>query len=507
MKRAHILIFIIFLFGYALRVLFLPSNALTFGYDQARDAIISESIAKGDLKILGPSASVQGLYHGVFYYYVLAPAYYLGNGSPIIAAYWIAFLNAVTIFLVYIFAFRLTNSKKTAIFSAFSFAISFELVQYATWLSNPTIAVVTVPLMYFGLWSWVHDKKRWGAVIAGLGLGLSIQSEIFLLYHAVVILFWLIVARRQVTRKDLLRFIIATLAAVSTMILSEVKFGFKSIGGFSQLVATQDPIGYNKSFGDIVTLYLNQIGRVFAYSTYPGNVGYGAGIVMIIAILTFLAWHKKQTKVKNLLSWETFLLSWIFSHALVVSIGGTSTPFLLVGIAPAVCMLIGAFLTRLLNEKQIIVSVALVAFIVFGNITTIFKENPHGQTIFSIQKDMLLSKQLKAIDYTYKEGKPFSINTLTSPLWIDIVWAYLYKWYGGPRYGFLPTWHGRDQIGQLITLPPDEKLIKNYYLIIEPMAGIPMRYLDETIGEEDSYSIIMEDTYFGDLRVQKRLKL
>ena len=45
---------------------------------------------------------------------------------------------------------------------------------------------------------------------------------------------------------------------------------------------------------------------------------------------------------------------------------------------------------------------------------------------------MLLSKQIATIDYTYKlaNGKPFSINSLTSPLWINIVWTYLYKWYG-----------------------------------------------------------------------------
>ena len=139
----------------------------------------------------------------------------------------------------------------------------------------------------------------------------------------------------------------------------------------------------------------------------------------------------------------------------------------------------------------------------------IFKENQRGQTIFSIQKDMLLSKQLLALDYTYEkaEGKSFSINSLTSPLWINLVWTYLYKWYGEPKYGYLPSWHGHNQVGQLDSLAKDEGDIDNYFLILEPMGGIPPEYLELTIGEEDALSSFADEKYFGELRVQKRTKI
>jgi len=56
-KINYLFLFGIFIFAFVLRVLFLPKNILTFGYDQARDVIISQSILKGDLKIQGPPAS------------------------------------------------------------------------------------------------------------------------------------------------------------------------------------------------------------------------------------------------------------------------------------------------------------------------------------------------------------------------------------------------------------------------------------------------------------------
>src|SRR3989344_2572957 len=107
----------------------------------------------------------------------------------------------------------------------------------------------------------------------------------------------------------------------------------------------------------------------------------------------------------------------------------------MVGIGPAVSILLGITLYRwwVANAKKAITINKLLVGLVFlilvvGNISKILKENPQGSSLFAIQKDMLLANQLAAIDYTYQKanGEPFSINTLTSPLWINIVWDYLY---------------------------------------------------------------------------------
>ena len=175
----------------------------------------------------------------------------------------------------------------------------------------------------------------------------------------------------------------------------------------------------------------------------------------------------------------------------------------MVGIGPAVGLITAYYLYKSPKPLMIFILIA----IIFGNISMILKENPKGSTLFSIQKDMLLSKQIKAIDYTYSQayGKPFSINSLTSPLYINIVWSYLYKWYGLPKYGYLPSFHGRDQIGQIDSLSQVSKPQGVSFLIIEPLDGIPSQYLDLTIGEEDSKTKLLNEELFGTIRVQKRI--
>ncbi len=504
MRKKDLLILVVFaVLGYVLRVMFLPQGALTFGYDQARDAFTTQEIIGGDLKILGPPASTPGLYHGVFYYYFLILPYLI-SWNPVVAALWTAFFNTLTIFIVYYLAFFFTKRRSAALVSSFLFAISFEAIQYSIWLSNPTLGVWTVPLIYLGLWVWIKYRRRWAPFVTAIGLGLSIQSEVFLLYHIVPVLLWLWVSRRNISMRQGVQFAFILLLTLSTMILAEVKFGFRGISGVLTLLAREESIRGAKSLGDFLLLFFNQIGRVFALSTYPGNIGYGSVFVLILLVVALYEWDKKK------ISWQPFLASWLLSHITVVSMGGTSTPFLLVGIGPAVSILVGIYISKWWVEGRKSVATFLLIFLIYGNISMIFRENRSGQTIFSIQKDMLLKNELPTIDYTYAEahGKPFSINTLTSPLWINTTWSYLYNHYGVDKYGYLPEWHGRDQIGRLgnnLENTSEETLV--YFLILEPLQGIPPTYYNETLQSENAASKLVEEKNFAEVIVQEREKI
>lgn len=506
-KKILTLLIGILMGGFILRALYLPQNALTFGYDQARDAFVAQQIIAGDLKILGPPSSAPGLYHGVLYYYFLAIPYAISQ-NPIVAAYFLSFFNALGVFVIYCLGYLLTKKKNIGILAAFFYAISFEATQYAAWLSNPTLAYVTVPFFYLGIWAWLAENKRWGPAAAALGLGLSVQAEIFLLYHAVPLLIWIYISRKQVKTRQVFEFGGIFGLSTVTMILSEIKFGFRGINGLFSLFSSNEVLSHAKSLGDYLVLFLNQAGRVYAFTAFPSNIGYGAALVFVLIFLSIRIWNKKARAQKRLLSWETFLTVWLLSHISVVSVGGASTPFLLVGIGPAVSIILAIWVSRFWKISHLL-TVLLVFAVVFGNLKMIVSENKNGQTIFAIQKDMLLSKQIKAIDYTYKsaDGESFSINTITSPLWVNSVWSYLYSWYGEKEYGYLPAWHGRDQVGRLGNNLGDGKGMQIKYLVSEPLQGIPPRFVKEAlVAENNLYGLSVEEKQFGEIIVQKRME-
>ncbi|QQS38654.1 hypothetical protein IPM62_04705 [Candidatus Woesebacteria bacterium] len=510
-KTTLFLLSTIFIFAYVLRVWYLPQKSLTFGYDQARDALQAQNIITGDFKIQGPPASTPGMHHGVFWFYYLVPPNLISGGNPVASAYWNAIFNSAVVFIVYIFAANITKNEKAGILAAFLYAISFEATQYSSWLSNPTIGIWTAPLCYLGLWLWItHNIKNKYylayPVMTAIGLGLSIQANIFLLYHIVPLFIWLNFARKKISVKSMVYFLIPLTLTLSSFIVSEAKFGFKSFSGVLSILTSQDSIIASKKLGDFIILFFNQLGNVYAYNSYPGNIGYGGVFILMLIVISIYTWKKsKNTSI----SWEPFLAIWLMAHLTVVTVGGTATPFLLVGIGPAVAIIMAVCLYMWYSEGKKIFVCIIVAIVVFGNLNMIKKENPKGQTIFSIQKEMTLAKQISALDYMYaeSEGKQFSVNSLTSPLWINIVWSYLFEWYGDAQYGYVPFWHGKGQEGQLTALPSVDENVDKYFLIIEPMGGIPMRYLDETLAEENSKSRLVDEKYWGELRVQEREKI
>jgi len=222
---------------------------------------------------------------------------------------------------------------------------------------------------------------------------------------------------------------------------------------------------------------------------------------------SLFSWYKKKNK--RFPSWELFLALFILSHLPVVSIGGISTPFLMVGIGGGVVTLAAITISQVWKERK---TLALILFVLItiSNLAVVINQGKQGQTILEIQKDMTLYNEISALDYIYKEAnrEKFSINTLTRPLWINTTWSYLFNWYGKDKYGYLPYWRGRDQVGQLgNNLENAPQDIKLHFFIIEPPQGIPGYFYNQEIEAENARSKVLTEVNFGELRVQKRIIL
>lgn len=517
-KKIIFLLILLFFVAYYLRVMYLKEGALLFIYDQARDAIESQKIISGDLKIQGPPSSTPGLNHGVFWYYFLVIPNLISSGKPIISAYWNAIFSTGTLFIVYIISTLFmkkdlkSDTWKVGLLSTILFVFSFESSQYATWISNPSTAIWSVPAMYLGLWIWITNayesgfKNYIGPLITGLFLGLSVQANIFLLYNIVPVVLWLLLSNAKDVKKISV-FASSFFVAISTFVVSEIKFGFKGLKGFENLITGGDSIISNKRFGDLILLFLNQIGDVYSNNSLPISIFFGSILVISCMVWVFAQWFKANDR--KTVSWEPFLLTWLLVTITVVSIGGASTPFLAVGVGPAVSILLGICIYKIFLSNSKFVAVLIFLLVVMSNLYSIVSTNKDGQTLFAIQKDMLIKNQYALVDNIYvdAEGEDFTINSLTVPLWINIVWAYHFDNYGYQKYGYLPYWTGVDQSLQLTHLPDADVVNAKHYSIIEPLGGMPVKYFNDFVYEENNSTDLFKVENWGELRLQYRVKL
>ena len=503
-KYAYFLLFFIFIIAFLLRIWFIGRGGLSFAYDQARDAFVAQQILNGDFKILGPSVSgVPGLYHGVLYYYVIAPFYLIGQGNPLFAAYGLSLINSLGVFIIFYFTYLITRKIAPSLLTALIYAVSYEVIQYSTWLSNPSIALIFVPLFYIGLYKWLKDNSSIGAYLCGLSLGLSIQFNVSMAYHLAPLFFWLWINKNNILRKQIIGFLISFAISIFTMILVEFKFGFKGIFGLLYLLLSKDEVVASTGLGDFIVIFFNQLGKVLSNNIFPLNAVWGGILGLLLMLYVIVFWDRSKKKI---FSWQLFIISYILSFFIASPFGGSGMPHITAGIAMGVIILAGIVVWTIL-KKNIIWALLITALIISSNLSKEFAGRTKGQTLFAIQPDLVLSKELGTLDYIYEksEGKKFSINTLTSPLYINTLWSYLFNWYGQEKYGYLPYWTGRDQVGQLgnnLDGPPDD--VDLHYFIIEPKEGIPEKYIIQAQEEEDSKSKLVEEVNFGEIIIQKR---
>lgn len=493
-------IIILMIVGFFLRTYYLNDNKVIFAYDQARDAYIASQISQGDLKILGPPVSIGNLYHGVLFYYFISIPYYLSKGNPIVPIIFISFLNIAVIPLIY-FLGKIIFNKKTGLLAAVIYTISFDIIQYSNWLANPSLAVPFSILLYLGLTLLLFsNKKTLGVLLTAVGYGLCFQSEFFLGYLIIPILFTKFFFKIKLTKKQIIIFILTTGFILSTMILSYFKFGFTFIEGFKSLL--QKGSG-SQNFELLLNLkhIINRLGENFYRTVIPIN----KNLALIFAFIC-IVFSIQQIRLKTKLA-KPLLFLWIFllSQAIIIPFGGDHIPYINAGLQLPVILITAIFLIYLLNIQKYI-SILLIIIFMFFPLLSDIKYNPTTQILYDIPKDLNIKNELEIIDYTYQEssGQPFSINTVTSPFWVNTLWSYMYQYHGQKKYGYTPSFHGRDQSGLLSYLSSDSIDAKYFFLIIEPSNGIPDYLTNDTIAYEDSFSKIIKSRNFGEIRVQKR---
>ena len=490
-------LFLILLFGLSLRIYSVwPANTIV-GFDQARDFFNSLKISNGDFPIIGPTAGNNVyLHHGVAFLYYLFFPLYLGQGNPMWAVVFNCFINSLTSLTLFFLGKHLFN-RRVGIISGIMSAVSYQMIQYSGWLSNPTVTLFTVPLFFLTLWLYIKNpQKQFALPLLLFLLGLSIQFELFFLYLIpVFLLIWITFKPQTPSIKTLFYSLFALMLSLSSMIATEIKFRFQGI--LNILVAGKTVGGGNINF----KAFLDRFLASFAYNLTPQyqNLGKALGIIVIFTL--FMAYLNKKTQGKKPI---VFLLVYLFSPSLMLLLGYHYSPWFLIGFPPAAILASGFILSKIESNLAVISIIALISFL---NLKMLYTTHDQGQILLEPDKSAILATQLKAIDYTYQssQGLPFAINTVTNPLYINAVWSYHYQWYGKNKFGYLPSWLGGDQIPPYDTLPKVNSQEQVFFLLIDQTPRIPPIFKNEAINSAKEKGKLVEEQNLEGITIQKYL--
>lgn len=478
-------------------------ESIYFAFDQARDAYISQDIIKkGDLKFIGPPISGNlGLFHGVLFWYLLAPLNAITTGNPIFISALFRIINAFGIFIVYAIGKRLFNSK-VGLLSALLYATSFEQTQYSIYVGNPSLAVLAILLIFYGSSLLFYPKRntKWSPLLMFSGAAISTQLNLMYFYTIFIVLIILFIFKKESLKIKFKYYLIAFLSSIlilSTYILVEIKYDFRSIQLATKLLS--QGFGILNPNESKYVLFWNKYLIMFK-DNFFGLFNNNILLTILVILLTFLIIIKAKNNKKYLL-----LLVWIMGWVILMFFGGHLAYYTNAGLSVGLLIVFASQIIKL--NKYL--SIVLICLFIFGNIKQINAQNSNSLLVsFASQTMMKLSDEYRLIDYLYQHAnnRGFTIRVTGIPYKVQTIWAYLFNYYGQKKYKYLPYWENENVLGFPGELPtPKEGTTCVRFRIVEPSRGIPQELIEEDLKIENYFSDIIDQQSIGHFLIETRI--
>ena len=460
---------------------------LGFYYDQGRDAlVIWDLLNKGKFFLIGPVTGIEGIFRGPLYYYLIAPFYLLGKGSPVWPSVFLALTTVVSLWLIYHLGLKI-QGKATGITAVLLGGFSYRLVMASRWLSNPTpmflLSMILVWMMFL-----VMEKKRWAWIVISFVAGASLfhfgsAGEFF--YFPALFIFALWQRKILPKRREITFSIIAFASTFLPLLLFDIKHAGILSGNIKKFLLEE------RSFAPPTWRFVLDK-MEFYYSVVSNKIFYGVyekeTIILSLIALAFVYYLSvllKNDRVKVLL---LLLASPFLGLIFFQGNFGNIYDYYLTGYYLIFILLLAVTLGQL--WKFFLGKVFVVYFLYFFLSNNLL---PLYATLTDRAEDdrsVAFVNQKKAIEWIYQDAKDksFNVDVYVPPV-IPHAYDYLFKWYGEAKYARQPV----------------ETQVPLLYTLYEVDPSHPER-LDAWLKRQAGIGKAEQGASFGGITVQRRTR-
>ncbi len=456
---------------------------LGFYYDQGRDAlVIWDLIHKGKLFLIGPTTGLAGIFRGPYYYYLIAPFYFLGKGNPLYPEIFLIGTSVVAIWFVYVLGEKI-EGKIAGLVGVILASFSLYIVLASRWLSNPTPMLILSMILVWGMFK-VTEGSKWGWPVIATAFGLSLFSfgssgEFF--YLPALIIFFLWQKKNWPDKKSLILSVLLFDLTVAPLILFDVKHGGilrgnilgTFVGQKSFALPTQSPINNRTAF-----LYDSFTKVIF---NYRGKQEMAALLIVAVWFILFLPRYLKNKKISLLV---LLLAAPIIGLYFYQGNDGILYDYYMTGYWLPFILLVSAVLGHIWRFPAGKVFVLFFLYLFLTNNYSFLKNKLAIRT--DGPESIVLVNQKQAIDWIYEDSKErnFNVDVYVPPV-IPYAYDYLFKWKSNP--------HLVDNQVSLL------------YTLYEVDPAHPER-LEAWLARQKGIGKIIDQSRFGGIVVQERIR-
>ncbi|EKD94561.1 MAG: hypothetical protein ACD_26C00034G0096 [uncultured bacterium] len=479
----NLLILIILLLAFFIRI-YNIGTLLNFHYDQGRDAlVIWDLIHNGKLFLIGPTTGLAGVFRGPFYYYLIAPFYYLGQGNPIHPTLFLIFTSVIAIGLMYYLVSRFQD-KQSALISVILASFSFYIVMASRWLSNPTPMLLLSMILIWGMYIVLKGKQYGWYVIAFIS-GLSIFSfgssgELF--YIPAILVFLILNWKNKPDLKTILISGVLFLVTLSPLLIFDIKHdGILKIGMSKNFVEEKSFVIPNMTFIKERTLvFYDSFSTKLFHSREKTEIIFLTFIFLTLIFYAPVLFRNKFTRIILILITTPFIGLYFYQGN-----DNNFYEYYLTGYYMIYIFLAGLVLGKLW-KTNLLGKIFVIIFIF------VFLKNNYYPLNFKLMdksnnsNSLGFINQLQAVDYISNDSKDkeFNIDVYVPPV-ISYSYDYLFKWKG---------------------VLQEEKQVNLLYTLYEQDPPHPER-LKAWLDRQEGIGLVFDEVQFGSITVQKRKRL
>lgn len=468
-------------------------KVLGFYFDQGRDAlVIWDLIHNHKFFLIGPTTGLPGIFRGPYYYYLIAPFYFLGRGNPTWPANFLAFTSVVAIGLIYFLGSKIAD-RTTGLIAAVIASFSFYIVYASRWLSNPTPMLVLSMILVGAMFAALSRKKwSWPVIAASYGLSLfsfGSSGEFFYTFSLIIFFVWILKRdgfgkKSSLDIKTLTLSIIFFVLTFAPLVLFDLKhehillhnfFGTFGDGSGSFQIPTKDFIAARTaSYFDIFT------NKIFQ------SRGKNELSLLVITGIAFIGFLKRLYKNERARVVLLLLISPIVGLYFYQGNYGVLYDYYMTGYY-LIFILLFSVVLGMIWKSNIIGKLFIVYFVYLfwmNNMPVVqakYSDGCAGET------SICFVNQTQAIDWIYSDAgeKDFNVDVYVPPV-IPYAYDYLLKWKTNPHLK-------EDQVKVLYTL----------YEVDPPH---PER-LAAWLARQKGIGKVEETKTFGGITVERRVRI
>lgn len=427
-------ILLILILGIIYKLIMTSGGNFIFQIDSARDMIdVREMVVLGKPRLTGPNTSIEGVFNGPLWYYLLSVPFIVSGGhpySPVILQ--IIFWAVGGYFLLKI----VSKWSNLLVIPIGLLWVASDYINLTTvYAFNPSPIALLTPLFIFLAYKYIETNKLIFAILTFLMGGLFFNLEMnFGIFIPLIIFCSILFSKRIYLLRSTQFWVGAALFLICLLpqIIFDLRHQFLITKSFNaHLQREVKPINFSNRIIDVATSFYNTFKPTILNRKLLSQL---LIIFSIPVLIKFLKQNKKNTIV-------IICLCYIFIPFIAfLFLPVTINPWHLGGPMAASIILVGFIINNLwgFNLFGKMISLTLTLIIIFFSLFNIFKFFLHDINITN-QDPSLFKNEISAIDYIYKyaDGKNFKVYVYLPSVY-DYPYQYLFWWYGKTQYGYIP---------------------------------------------------------------------